>query len=101
MLYNALAMTCTRLLLLTSLAIVPLIGAAQPPAPMAPVAAPPDTDIFLASFATRGQPVVSRATNITNSPGYDNQPSFTPDGGAIFFTSNRGAMQTDIYRYDI
>jgi Tol biopolymer transport system component len=40
--------------------------------------------------------------NITNSPGYDNQPSFAPDGGAIFFTSVRGGgTQTDIYRYDL
>ena len=39
--------------------------------------------------------------NITRSPGYDNQPSFTPDGAAILFTSNRGGTQTDIYRYDV
>ncbi len=39
--------------------------------------------------------------NITNSPGYDNQPSFRPDGGAILFTSIRGGTQTDIYRYDV
>src|SRR5262249_151327 len=64
-------------------------------------AAPPDTDIWLASFAPRSTPAVSKAVNITRSPGYDNQPSFTPDGGAVYFTSNRGASQTDIYRYDI
>jgi dipeptidyl aminopeptidase/acylaminoacyl peptidase len=40
--------------------------------------------------------------NITNSPGYDNQPSFTPDGAGILYTSIRGGgTQTDIYRYDI
>ena len=40
--------------------------------------------------------------NITNSPGYDNQPSFTPDGGGILFTSIRGGgTQTDIYRYSV
>jgi dipeptidyl aminopeptidase/acylaminoacyl peptidase len=49
--------------------------------------------------------------NITSSPGYDNQPSFAPDGKAIFFTSARGAPSeagtpprlnlTDIYRYDL
>jgi dipeptidyl aminopeptidase/acylaminoacyl peptidase len=39
--------------------------------------------------------------NITHTPGYDNQPSFTPDGASILFTSNRGAAQTDIYRYEI
>ena len=67
----------------------------------APPAAPPDTDIWLASVALRGTPAVSRASNITASPGYDNQPSFTPDGSAILFTSNRGGTQTDIYRYVI
>jgi dipeptidyl aminopeptidase/acylaminoacyl peptidase len=71
----------------------------QPPAP-APVP-PPDTDIFLAPFSPRAQPAVGRATNITHTPGYDNQPFFTPDGDAILFTSNRGATQTDIYRYEI
>ena len=49
--------------------------------------------------------------NISNNPGYDNQPSFTPDGKAVLFTSVRGnrkpnpansaATGSDIYRYDI
>jgi dipeptidyl aminopeptidase/acylaminoacyl peptidase len=82
------------------LAIVLTLAGWQPP-PQAPASAPPDTEIFLAAFATHGQPALARAVNITHSPGYDNQPSFTPDGAAIFFTSNRGATQTDIYRYDI
>jgi dipeptidyl aminopeptidase/acylaminoacyl peptidase len=65
-------------------------------------AAPPDTDIFLAPLTTAdGRPSVGTPENITNTPGYDNQPSFTPDGGAVLFTSNRGGKQTDIYRYDI
>ena len=44
---------------------------------------------------------VARPVNISNSPGYDNQPSFTPDGRHILFTSIRGGGQTDIYRYTI
>jgi dipeptidyl aminopeptidase/acylaminoacyl peptidase len=83
--------------LLAALAIA--AASVQPPAP-AP-APPPDTDIFLASFSPRAQPAVSGAVNITHTPGYDNQPSFTPDGAAILFTSNRGATQTDIYRYTV
>jgi hypothetical protein len=79
--------------------------------------APPDTDIFLAPLTNDGQALnVGTAVNITNTPGYDNQPSFTPDGSAILFTSARGAAtppsagtpesgggraQTDIYRYDL
>ncbi|MBZ5556222.1 MAG: hypothetical protein LAO77_02995 [Acidobacteriia bacterium] len=78
-------------------------AAASPQTPAAP--APPDTEIFLATLTpltTPGQTLtVGRPANITNSPGYDNQPSFTPDGGAILFTSIRGGTQTDIYRYDV
>jgi hypothetical protein len=78
-----------------------LLGAAQPPA-APPAAAPPDTEIFLASFSPGASPIVGPPVNITNSPGYDNQPSFTPDGAAVLFASIRGGgTQTDIYRYDI
>ena len=72
------------------------------PQPSAP-ANPPDTDIFLAPLTTAdGQLTVGEAANITRTPGYDNQPAFVPDGGALLFTSNRGgARQTDIYRYNI
>src|SRR5262249_7090597 len=68
--------------------------------------------IFLATLSASGAtPSVIRPVNISNSPGYDNQPSFTPDGRSVLFTSVRGAAaaggepgrasQTDIYRYDI
>jgi hypothetical protein len=73
---------------------------------------PPDTEIFLASLTVKGTAVqIGTPVNITNSPGYDNQPSFTPDGAAVLFTSVRGAQKpnpanaaasgSDIYRYDI
>jgi dipeptidyl aminopeptidase/acylaminoacyl peptidase len=81
------------------LMIAALAGWQPPPRAQAP-AAPPDTEIFLAAFSARGQPAVARPVNITHTPGYDNQPSFTSDGASIYFTSNRGASQTDIYRYD-
>jgi hypothetical protein len=74
----------------------------QPPAPAPAQNAPPDTEIFLAPLTvSNGTPTVGPAANITNSPGYDNQPAFTPDGGEILFTSIRGGTQTDIYRYTI
>ena len=86
-------MRCTTFLLAA------FLTAAQPPA-VPP--APPDTEIFLAPFSVGGSAVVGRPVNITNSPGYDNQPAFTPDGGGILFTSIRGGgAQTDIYRYDV
>jgi hypothetical protein len=55
-------------------------------------------------------------SNISNNPGYDNQPAFSPDGAQIFFASTRGTAlpardaasqpqsslpKTDIYRYEI
>lgn len=71
-------------------------------------APPPDTEIFLAPLSlTGGKLTVGPPVNISASPGYDNQPSFTPDGAAVLFTSARGATapgtrpQTDIYRYHI
>src|SRR4029450_3257357 len=75
-------------------------------------AAPPDTEVFLASLSIKGDTVeIGPPVNISNSPGYDNQPSFTPDGRSILFTSVRGdrkpdpansaATGSDIYRYDI
>jgi hypothetical protein len=67
---------------------------------------PPDTEVYLATLKIDGDSVtVSSPVNISNRAGYDNQPSFTADGGAVFFTSARGGgaggAQMDIYRYDI
>ena len=73
---------------------------------------PPSTDIYLATLSANGAKVtIGQPTNISNNPGYDNQPSFTPDGQAILFTSVRGERKpdpansaqtgSDIYRYDL
>lgn len=63
---------------------------------------PPGTDIFLVELADHGGTLtVSRAVNITDRDGYDNQPAFTPDGSAILYTSIRGDGQADIYRYEL
>src|SRR5689334_24981364 len=65
--------------------------------------APPATDIFLApiSVSADGKVVVGTPVNVTNRPGYDNQPAFTPDSKAILFTSIHEDGQSDIYRYDL
>jgi hypothetical protein len=71
---------------------VPLIAAGQGAA---------GTDIHLIALSMRDSSVVLGApVNVTARPGYDNQPSFTPDGKALLFTSIRADAQSDIYRYD-
>ena len=65
-------------------------------------AAPPSTDIYLAPLRQQGTKLtIGKPVNITTRPGYDNQPSFTPDGRAVLFTSVRADAQADIYRYDL
>jgi dipeptidyl aminopeptidase/acylaminoacyl peptidase len=59
---------------------------------------PPATEVFLKA---RTGPDADIWINISNNPGYDNQPSFLPDSSGILFSSNRDGKQTDIYRYDI
>jgi hypothetical protein len=68
--------------------------------------APPATDIFLAPLSITsadGRPVIGKPVNVTNRPGYDNQPAFTPDSRGMLFTSihEDGGGQSDIYRYDL
>ncbi len=65
--------------------------------------APLATDIYLApiSISAEGRPVIGKPINITNRPGYDNQPAFTPDSHGILFTSIHEDGQADIYRYDL
>ena len=75
------------LLLLTAASV----GAQRP--------APPQPDIFLVPL--NPGPSTGRPINVTKRPGYDNQPSFTPDSRSILYTSTREDAQSDIYRYDI
>ncbi len=65
-------------------------------------AAPPATDIYLADLrVAQGRVSIGAPVNVTARPGYDNQPSFLPDGRAFLYTSIREDSQADIYRYDI
>jgi dipeptidyl aminopeptidase/acylaminoacyl peptidase len=62
----------------------------------------PSSDIFLAPLSvTASRITLGPLANITHRPGYDNQPSFTPDGRAILFTSTHDDAQSDIYRFDV
>ena len=60
------------------------------------------TDIYLAGVSRSGDAIaIGAPTNVTERAGYDNQPSFTPDGRMILFTSIREDGQADTYRYDV
>ena len=73
----------------------------QQPAPQTPPAtqAPPATDVFLVALADPAAWTAASVSNISASPGYDNQPSFMRDSRSVLFTSNRDGKQSDIYRY--
>lgn len=62
----------------------------------------PSTDIYLADLRVDdGRVMVGAPVNVTNRPGYDNQPFFLPDGRGFLYTSIREDGQADIYRYDL
>jgi len=67
-----------------------------------PTPAPPATDIFVIDLTTTpgGKLKLGQPVKITNWAGYNNQPSFLPDGKSILYTSIRD-KQADIYRYDL
>ena len=57
------------------------------------------TDIYLFDLTEQDDQItISNPINITNNPGYDNQPSFTEDGMGILFSSFRDG-QADISKY--
>lgn len=67
-----------------------------------PAPAPlPNTDVFIVDVSGGGDALkLGVPRRITDWSGYDNQPSFTPDGGALLYTSIRADDQADVYRYD-
>ncbi len=82
-------------------AVVAIALSGQTPA-VAAAQGPAGTDIHLIPIVLRDSTAtVGTPLNITGRPGYDNQPSFTPDGRSVLFTSIRADAQSDIYRYDI
>jgi hypothetical protein len=59
-------------------------------------------EVYLGDFSYQdGSLSVSGLKNISNNPGYDNQPSFLIDDGGILFSSSRENGETDIALYDI
>lgn len=86
-----------------ALAVVARGQAASPtPTPSPGPAPPPSTDIYLVELTGAGGDLKTSAPRrVTDWEGYDNQPSFTPDGRAMLYTSIRADAQADIYRYDL
>lgn len=65
-----------------------------------PIYGQSDSEVYLAPLLVRqGSIAVGVPANITQRPGYDNQPSFHRDGTLVYYTSQRNG-QTDIYAYD-
>ena len=79
------------------------LGAAarsQTPSP-SPAVTPGFSDIFIVDVKNEGGGRrFSQPVKITTLAGYNNQPSFLPDGRGILYTSIRD-KQADIYRYDL
>ena len=75
---------------------------AQRPAQQPPSLALPECDIFLFDLVDRdGAVQLKNGRNITNRPGYDNQPWFTPNSRSILFSANGQPDRTDIFEYHI
>lgn len=61
-----------------------------------------DFDVYLAEVEMGDSVVrVGPLVNVTDRAGYDNQPSFTPDGAGILYTAADESGRTDIMRYDL
>lgn len=62
---------------------------------------PPATEIYLLDLKVKKNSVsISSPRNITNHPGYDNQPFFHPDKSIIYYTSADETGNTDIVSFD-
>jgi Tol biopolymer transport system component len=62
---------------------------------------PPATDIYLLKLTGGVDSMKSaKPEPISTTPGYDNQPMFSPDGGKILFAANRDGTQIDIFVFD-
>lgn len=71
----------------------------QTPTP-SPAPTPPASTIFIIDLRGEGKLKLGQPIKITSEAGYNNQPSFLPDGQSILYTSIKD-KQADIYRYDI
>jgi len=80
-----------------------LLGAAlvQVPAPPVTPAPPPGTDIYLVALTGGLESMkAAKPMPVATTPGYDNQPMFSPDGARILFAANHDGKQTDVFVFE-
>lgn len=66
------------------------------------VFAQPSTEVYLFDLEkTKEGFTLSNPVNVSDNPGYDNQPSFSADGNTLYYTSWQTDEQTDIILYNI
>lgn len=83
------------------LLIAALGSGLQTPSQPAPATPLPGTDIYLVPLSDGlGSMPTAKPTPVSTTPGYDNQPMFSPDGSRILFAANHDGKQTDIYAFD-
>ena len=59
-----------------------------------------ETEVYLFDLdMSNGKPVLSNPKNISNNPGYDNQPSFWDDDHVLFASTREG--QTDVLQFNV
>ncbi len=62
----------------------------------------PGTDLWLIPLAGDGDKLeLGTPERLTDRDGYDNQPSYSPEGESVFYTSIDPQGQADIWRYDL
>ncbi|MFZ2906704.1 MAG: hypothetical protein WAZ98_10920 [Cyclobacteriaceae bacterium] len=62
---------------------------------------PPATEIYLLDLSISKKGIaLSNPRNITNHPGYDNQPSFHPDESILYYTSANAEGRTDLIEWN-
>jgi hypothetical protein len=80
---------------------VALPAAAQPGIPRTSSPSP-NAEVYLVPLTKRGDTIRAGAPlNLTRRAGYDNQPAFTPNSRALYYTADLGDGHTDIWRLDL
>src|SRR5688572_19156713 len=63
---------------------------------------PPGTDIYIADLIIHDTGLTCKnVTKIIDRKGYDNQPSFSPGGKHVYYSSIHEDQQADVYMVDL